>query len=135
MPLKHPFCLPWPLAVGDGVPFWVMPSAIGGEADIGDFVGRPLVLCFLAGEPSAWESIAIALRDLHRDFQQAGPKLLEAFTQQRARLGGIQKQLTVGVSGGPQRVGGRRFSHDEPRCVLYLMTCAWRSDSQAAIGP
>src|SRR5262249_160657 len=34
--------------------------------------GRPLVLCFLAGEPPAWESIAVAFRDLHRDFQQAG---------------------------------------------------------------
>jgi peroxiredoxin len=70
MPLKSPVRLPWPLTVGDSLPNFVMPSSCDRNLELGDFAGRPLVLCFLpAHDPPASLQLAAAFRDLYEEFR------------------------------------------------------------------
>jgi peroxiredoxin len=79
LPFLYSFTLPWPLAVGDTAPAWVMPSSSGKQLGTADCLGRPLVLCFLPAEAlAAADPVVLAFRDLAADFQEAGVRLAVA---------------------------------------------------------
>ena len=105
MPLASPPTLPWPPVVGDFVPAWVMPTAAGTPANIGDFLGKPLVFAFAPGDPDATAGEYCALAG---EFRAAGVGVaLVAPTEDAARglaeLAGPNLPVLVDADGSVRR--------------------------------
>jgi peroxiredoxin len=76
MAFTHSFTLPWPLSVGDTVPVWELPAVAGRQTCMTEFLGKPLVLCFLPGTVLAGDDPVVAgFRDRAADVQRAGAHL------------------------------------------------------------
>jgi peroxiredoxin/predicted 2-oxoglutarate/Fe(II)-dependent dioxygenase YbiX len=74
MPLSQPFQLPWRLDVGDRIPHWRLPSILGKEVSAGDFVGKPVVLCF--SPPHEFPAYAAGFAELFGEFQRLNARVL-----------------------------------------------------------